>query len=464
MSLRQTARDMRAGRVTGRDLVERCLERIEALQPSTNAFIHVDAVQARRDADAADEDLRAGRDRGLLHGVPISLKDLLDQQGCVTTAGSRSMTDVAAADAPATAALRSHGPVLLGRTNMHEFALGTTSEDSGFGPVRHPRDPSRVAGGSSGGSAVAVATGMSHLSIGSDTGGSIRIPSAVCGLVGLKPAWGEVSLGGVVPLSPTLDCIGPLATSVEDAWYGLQALRLHGQLLPCPEARRIETLRIGVLRDFGWHRVEAPIGDGVLAALDRLAVQGAQLQSMPLASAASVATAYVSIVMREALDFHGARLPVHAGSYTPAVRARLQTVERPSDEEYGQALGARARVQADVEALLHHVDVLALPGLAIAPPRIGQASVEWQDGQEPTRIAMLRLTQPFNLSRHPAIVLPVGATADGWSISLQLVGRETASLVAVARAVEGLLTPLVGWEDAPVGLPSLGGSSSQPLQ
>ncbi len=441
MSLRDTARDLREGRVRARDLVEQCLARIDALQPSTNAFIHVDADRARREADAADADLRAGRDRGVLHGIPISLKDLMDEQGCVTTAGSRSMTAVATSDAPATATLRSHGPVFLGRTNMHEFAMGTTSEDSGFGPVRHPRDGSRVAGGSSGGSAVAVATGMSHLSIGSDTGGSIRIPSSVCGLVGLKPAWGEVPLEGVVPLSPTLDCVGPLATSVEDAWISLQALRTRGDLPPCPEPRPLSTLRIGVLHAFGWARVEAAIGQGVLAALERVGSHGAHLREIAFDPGTDVVAAYGTIVIREALDFHTPRLPAHAADYTPAVRTRLQTAEHPSDDEYARALQVRARLQADVEARLAQADVLALPGLAITPPLIGQAVVTWPDGAEPTRAAMLRLTQPFNMSRHPAVVLPIGETPDGWPISLQLVGRDTASLVAAARAIASALPP-----------------------
>jgi len=431
---------MREGRVRARDLVERCLERIEQWQPVTNAFTFVDPAGARRDADAADSALRAGHDRGVLHGVPISLKDLLDQQGCVTTAGSQSMTAVATTDAPAVAYLREHGPVLLGRTNMHEFALGTTSEDSGFGPVRHPRDAAHSAGGSSGGAAVAVATGMSHAAIGSDTGGSIRIPSAACGLVGLKPAWSEVSLTGVVPLSPTLDCVGPLATSVEDAWLMLQAIRSRA-IPPCPPPRDVRGLAIGVLRTVGWQAVDAAIGGRIDAALDALHAAGASRTDMSLVTAPLVAPAYGTIVIREALDFHTPRLAEHGAAYTPAVRHRLSTAERPSDDTYAEALDVRRRIEEEVSALLTRVDVLALPGMAITPPRLGQTHVTWPDrDDEPTRVAMLRLTQPFNMSRHPAIVLPVGTTPDGWPASLQLVGRDTASLVAAARGVEALLT------------------------
>ena len=439
MSIRETAQGLRDGTQRARDLVEQCLERIEAWQAETNAFIEVDADGARRDADAVDAERKRGIDRGVLHGVPVSLKDLLDQRGHVTTAGSRSMTAVATADAPAVAHLRSHGAVFVGRTNMHEFALGTTSEDSGFGPVRHPRNPRHSAGGSSGGSAVAVATGMSHVSIGSDTGGSIRIPSAACGLVGLKPAWGEVSMTGVVPLSPSVECVGPLATCVEDAWYSLQALRTTAALPSCPPATPIRHLRVGVLRAFGWRAVDEAIGHLVDDALTRLRSAGAAIEDAPFATAPLVAPAYGTMIIREALDFHTPRLAIHADAYTPAVRGRLQTAPRPSDLEYTRAQDARAAVEADVTALLTRVDVLALPGMAITPPLIGQSHVRWHDGEELTRMAMLRLTQPFNLSRHPAVVLPVGSTPDGWPASLQLVGRDTPSLVAAALGVEALL-------------------------
>ena len=438
-SVRATARALRDGRVTTRALVEACLAHIEARQAETNAFIEVDAAGARAAADTADRDLSRGHDRGVLHGIPISLKDLLDQEGHVTTAGSKSMTQVAGAEAPAVAHLRAQGPVFVGRTNLHEFAMGTTSEDSGFGPVRHPHDPSHVAGGSTGGGAVAAATGMCHVSIGSDTGGSIRIPSACCGLVGLKPAWGEVSLTGVVPLSPTCDCVGPLTRSVEDAWWTLRALATHGPLPDPPPARRLGGVRIGVLRGFGWAAVDAAVDARVTQALARLAAAGAHLEDAELATAPLVAPAYGTIVIREALDYHLPRLPDHADAYTPAVRTRLQTATRPPDSEYAAALDARTRIEADVAALLARADVLALPSLAITPPRLGQTLVAWPHGEELTRAAMLRLTQPFNLSRHPAIALPVGSTPDGWPVSLQLVGRDTASLVAVASTVEEAL-------------------------
>src|SRR6185503_17702214 len=194
---------------------EQCLAVIRDRNPSLNAFITVFADSARDEARRADDEIAAGRYRGPLHGVPISLKDLIDVEGTPTTAASRVRDGhIANADAPIVTRLREAGAVLIGKNNLHEFALGTTNEDSAFGPARHPLDPARSPGGSSGGSAVSLASGMALASIGTDTGGSIRIPAAACGTVGLKPTWGELPADGVVPLSRTLDHVGPLTLTV----------------------------------------------------------------------------------------------------------------------------------------------------------------------------------------------------------------------------------------------------------
>src|SRR5215213_6130757 len=210
MTVEEFGRQWRARAITSEQATEDCLRRVDADNPKLNAFITVMAQSARRQAREADRELAAGRDRGPLHGVPISIKDLLDIRGVPTTASSRVREGhVAERDAPTVAHLRQAGAVLIGKTNLHEFAFGTTSEDSAFGPVRNPHDPTRSAGGSSGGSAVSVAAGMALASVGTDTGGSVRIPAGACGIVGLKPSLGEVSTDGCVPLSRTLDHIGP---------------------------------------------------------------------------------------------------------------------------------------------------------------------------------------------------------------------------------------------------------------
>jgi len=237
-----------AGRLLSEDLTRACLAEIEAHDRALKAFITVLGASAIAQARALDAEIAAGRCRGPLHGIPISLKDLIDQQGVPTTAASRVREGhVAGRDAPVTARLREAGAVLVGKTNLHEFAFGTTSDDTAFGAVRNPHDPSRSPGGSSGGSAVAVVTGMSVASIGTDTGGSIRIPSAACGTVGLKPTWGEVPCDGVVPLSPSLDHVGPLARSVADAWLIYLVLRGDSTAArwPLPARRSIEGLRLG---------------------------------------------------------------------------------------------------------------------------------------------------------------------------------------------------------------------------
>ena len=217
-SITDTAPRLASGSVKSEALTEEALRRIGELQPTLNAFITVTADEALAAARQADKDIAGGRYLGPLHGIPLSLKDLIDMKGVPTTAASRLRADhIARRDAPVTARLREAGAVFVGKTNLHEFAFGTTNEDSGWGPARNPVDPSRSPGGSSGGSAISVRTGMAFASVGTDTGGSIRIPAAACGIVGVKPGWGEISADGVVPLSRQLDHVGPLARSVLDA-------------------------------------------------------------------------------------------------------------------------------------------------------------------------------------------------------------------------------------------------------
>src|SRR3954454_12445763 len=245
MNIEQFGRRLRARELTAVRVTEECLRRIEADNPALNAFITVLADDALRQAREADQELAAGNDRGPLHGVPISIKDLLDVRGVPTTAASRVREGhVAERDAPTIAHLRMAGAVFIGKTNLHEFAFGTTNEDSAFGPARNPHDPSRSPGGSSGGSAISVAANMALATIGTDTGGSIRIPAAACGIVGLKPSLGDVSIDGVVPLSRTFDHVGPLTQTVTDASLIYHALMGDAQAVPPTPVPR-HGLRLG---------------------------------------------------------------------------------------------------------------------------------------------------------------------------------------------------------------------------
>src|SRR5436190_8377941 len=278
MTIGELGRKLRAKELRAVDAVEECLQRIHERDPRLNAFILVMAEEARWQAREADRELAAGRDRGPLHGVPVSIKDLFDVRGTPTTAASRVREGhVAAQDAPAIGHLREAGAIFIGKTNLHEFALGTTSEDSAFGPVHHPKDPARSAGGSSGGSAVSIADGMASASIGSDTGGSIRIPAAACGVVGLKPSYGEVSTDGVVPLSPTLDHAGPLTRSVADAFLVYRAL--VGDAAPRPLAPSpLKGLRLAVPRPYFCDVLDDEVRARFEEALGRLRAAGVHVE------------------------------------------------------------------------------------------------------------------------------------------------------------------------------------------
>ena len=437
----EAAAAIRRGRTTSADLIDSSLAAIDAHNAATNAFTLVDAGGARDAARRADAERRSGVDRGPLHGVPISIKDLIDVAGQPTTAGSRALDDrpPAAADALSVARLRAAGAVVIGKTNLHEFALGTTSEDSAFGPVRHPRDGSRSAGGSSGGSAVAIATGMGLASLGSDTGGSIRIPAAACGIVGLKPTLGEVPTDGVIPLSPTLDHVGPLAACVQDAAWLWQALtdRPFAELqAPLPHA-------ITLVRLEGYFdRLSTEVRAAFDAALARLTEAGVTIRTAALDGAESISTTYVNLVLPEAAAWHAAILAARGPSYTPAVRSRLQSGFEIRAVDYVDALEARRRLHAAVARALNGADALVLPTLPIVAPPIGAPDVALSaaPGDRMTvRAAMLRLTQPFNLTGHPALSLPIATT--GLPVGLQLAGGwgQTDRLLALAAGCEKIV-------------------------
>ena len=430
---------LRARQLTAEALTAACLGQIHALNETHRAFITVTADEAMRDAREADREIAAGRDRGPLHGIPVSLKDLIDQEGTPTTAGSRVRpTTPVAADAVVTSRLRAAGAVFVGKTNLHEFAFGTTSEDSAFGAVRHPIDPSRAAGGSSGGSAVAVATGMSLVSIGTDTGGSVRIPSAACGLVGLKGGFGEVPCEGVVPLSESMDHVGPLARTVADAAATYSVLTRGAARPPVPAP--VNRLRLGRLVGYFEELLSPAVREAYGHALERLHVAGARIEEVSLPHAASIGPIYLHIVVPEAAACHARTLESCPDRYTPAVRVRLEAGRYMLAEDYLRAREGQRVLRREVNAALQSVDALILPGLPIDPQPIGTESVEIDGRRDTIRNLMLRLTQPFNITGHPAIVLPAGM-ASGLPASVQLVGQHagTAGLLDVAAGVERIV-------------------------
>jgi aspartyl-tRNA(Asn)/glutamyl-tRNA(Gln) amidotransferase subunit A len=421
--------------------VARALERIRALNPSVNAFITVFEAEALAQARVLDEELRQGHSRGPLHGLPISVKDLIDVAGAPTTAASRVRAGhVAVEDAPLVKRLREAGAVIIGKCNLHEFALGTTNDESAFGPVRNPRDPSRSPGGSSGGSAAAVATEMCWASIGSDTGGSIRIPAAACGIVGLKPGFSEISMTGVVPLSVSLDHVGPLTQSVADAWAVYAALT--GAQMPPASGTNVSKLRLGRLGGYFLERLDHDVRKRFEEALNRLVSAGASLVDVTITHASTIALTYMNIVLPEAAAFHAKTLDRAPESYSEGVRTRLRAGREIPAEDYKAAQRDRAILRDEVDQGLAKCDAIVLPTLPIPAPLIGATTVSIGSGEEPLRPLMLRLTQLFNLTGHPAISLPCGETSEGLPCGLQLVGRrqQTVNLLNLALSCERHLT------------------------
>ncbi len=428
--------------VTAEAVVDACLARIAQRDTSINAFITVLADDAREAARAADREIASGHYRGPLHGVPISIKDLFDLRGTTTTAASRVRQHHRAdADAVAVARLRDAGAIIVGKTNLHEFALGTTNEESAFGPVRHPLDPKRTPGGSSGGSAASVLAEMAYGSLGSDTGGSIRIPAAFCGLVGLKPSFGDVPTTGSVPLSSTLDHVGPICRSVADArlWY---AVLRQAEIRP-GDIGAIAGVRIGVLREYFTAILDPQAASAFDAACARLRDAGAVLEDVAIPHAGDIAPIYLHIALSEAAAYHAKTLESRADDYTPNVRLRLEMGRYILAEDYVRALRGREVLRHEVDAALTRRRALLLPTVPVPATRLGATTVRVGSSEEPVRNITLRLTQLFNITGHPAITVPCGNTIEGLPIGAQLVGRaaDTPGLLDTAELLEPYLGP-----------------------
>jgi len=443
MTVAEFARAFRAREITSEQATEHCLSVIGANNDELRAFTLVLEKDAIEQARQADRELASGRDRGPLHGVPISIKDLIDVRGTVTTAASavRASAPAATEDAPAVAHLRDAGAVFVGKTNLHEFALGTTSEDTVFGAVRNPLDTTRSAGGSSGGSAVSIVTGMALASVGTDTGGSIRIPASACGITGLKPSYGEVSTDGVIPLSPRLDHVGPLAQSAGDAWMLFRILA--GETHPAPlTAAMPGDIRLKVLRRYFCDLLDDEVRSRFEGALDALRGAGMQAGDHALRRAQVTSPVYLKIAPREAFLLHQPTLDATPEKYTPAVRQRLELGRGVSHDDFLKALNVQADLREDVDNALKDCDALILPTMPIPAPQLGAENVRIGDADHLTRGMTLRNTQLFNLTGHPAISIPCGKTAGGLPVGLQLVGHHgrTDALVRVALACETLLS------------------------
>jgi aspartyl-tRNA(Asn)/glutamyl-tRNA(Gln) amidotransferase subunit A len=444
LSIRETARRLAAFEVSSEELVREALERAES-SSDLNAFISLFPEDAIAEARALDKRRRRGEVLGPLHGIPITAKDLVWSKGRRTTSGSRIDAEfVPDKDAPALASLRGQGAVLLGKTNLHEFAYGVTNVNPHFGPARNPWDRSRISGGSSGGSAVALASGIGFGSIGTDTGGSIRIPSSFCGTVGLKPTYGRISREGVTPLSWSLDHVGPMARSVEDVSILYEAM--SGEAVERPgkrENRSLAGLKLGIHERHFFENLAPEVEASVRAAIDALENLGAAIVEGSIPEIELTAACRNTIAFAEASSYHEKNLRSRAAEYGEDTRELLRLGLLIPAVDYLAALRARRVLVRAFRKAFEAFDVLAAPATPAVAPPIGAGSL---DTGEELRSGLLRLAGPFNTVGFPVLSLPCGLSAEGMPIGLQLaaapgaeslllrVGRELEKRVRLGRA------------------------------
>jgi len=461
-SIEEVARLYRKRKLSPVDVTKLILARIDQLNPKLNAYITVTAELALAQAKKAEAELfaprgrKGHRDRGPLHGIPISLKDNIYTKDIRTTAGSKILKDfVPLHDAVVWAKLREAGAILLGKTNLHEFAYGVTTNNPHYGPTRNPWDLARIPGGSSGGSAAAVAAGLCYGSIGTDTGGSIRIPASLCGIVGLKPSFGRVSTmdpfgnTGVLPLSWSLDHVGPLARNAVDAAIILSyiagpalaldgnssasvqhAIRLISLMKSGTEVRR----KIGKLillrpKEFFWDHLDSEVRASVDSVFSKMEHYGVGVEEVTLSHVSEAEEPATNIALAEALAYHESRqwFPYHATDYGDDVRQRLEMGRKVSAKDYLLAPISRDKLRWDLAQLLKKpvnardpVKIFVVPTCPIAAPLIGQESVTFDSRNVPVRASLLRLNRPANFAGWPAISIPCGFTRSGLPIGLQL--------------------------------------------
>ena len=426
------------------ELTKACLERIERLNQQLNAFITVTADSAIEEARIAEKEISEGNWRGPLHGIPIAVKDLIETANIRTTAASRVLENyVPTKDAPIIQRLREAGVVLLGKLNLHEFAYGGSSMISHFGVVKNPWNTAHITGGSSSGSAAAVAAGLCYGTIGTDTAGSIRLPSSCCGTVGLKPSYGLVGIRGIIPLSWTHDHAGPMTRTVADAALVLQAIasydpediyshKFPAVHYPAAMEEKTSSLRLGVPHNSFWKDLDNEVAQAADAALKVLIhlTAGAREIDIPIPTETAVFRC-------EPFVYHQRYLSQHADEYDPETLRRINSGANVTALEYVNGYSKLQQHRREILKVFEDVDLLITPTSPILPPTIAALEAAPQD-LRPTEILMLRNTRPFNVFGLPAISIPCGFSKSGLPIGLQIaaVSGAESNVLALARAYE----------------------------
>ena len=433
MTIREAGQALRSHRVSAAELTEECLRQIERENPRLNAFITVTAESARAHALERDRELAQGSDRGPLHGIPIAHKDLFCTRGVRTTSGSKLFEDyVPDFDAAVVQKLDAAGAVMLGKTGLHELAYGITSNNPWFGTIRNPRDPERIPGGSSGGSAAAVAAGMVFMTTGTDTGGSIRIPASFCGVAGLKPTYERVSRQGVKPLGMTLDHIGPIARTVLDTATSYRVMAG----LDAPQ--KLGPLRIGLPENYYFDGVDPEVRTAVQAAAKHAEDLGMRVIPMRVPDIEAINIAALVTLLSEAAAVFSPYLGDRS-RFGPDVLTLLDQGRMVTGPDYVNAQRLRRQFVAEFQRLFESIDALFTPATPLVAPLIGQTQVELDGQPFDVRMATTRFARAINLLGYPALAMPCGKTAAGLPIGLQIIGRplEEETLLNIGEALEG---------------------------
>jgi aspartyl-tRNA(Asn)/glutamyl-tRNA(Gln) amidotransferase subunit A len=438
--LQGLAAALRARKVSSRELVTQSLRKIERLNSKLNAFITVTGEAALAEADARDEELARGIDRGPLHGIPIAHKDLMRTKGVRTTAGSKIFADyVPRRDAAIVTKLREAGAVSLGKTGLHELAYGITSNNPHFGAIHNPWDLKRIPGGSSGGSAASVAASILPFATGTDTGGSIRVPASFCGVVGLKPTFGRVNVSGVLPLGFSQDHLGPITHRVRDAAIAFQAMADGPSDYVPPADSDLTGIRIGFPQNFFMERVDAEVEASVRAAFDTAAEVGGSIVEVRVPDMEALRAAAVICLLVEAAAALRPFLDRRA-DFGADILAMLDQGKAIPAIDYIEAQRARRRIGREFARLFEEVDCIFTPATPMTAPKIGQTNLEIRGAAEEVRTAATRFTRGMNALGLPAISIPCGFSPSGLPIGLQI--------IAAARQEDRLLHAAAAMEDA----------------
>jgi aspartyl-tRNA(Asn)/glutamyl-tRNA(Gln) amidotransferase subunit A len=438
-TLLAASRAIHAKQISPLELTQICWQRIEAIDPQINAFITLTAESALNEARVATDEIASGEYRGVLHGIPLAIKDLFDVRGVPTTAGSPLLKDnFAPDDAFVVRQLRGAGAIFLGKLNMHEWALGVTGVNPHFGTARNPWNTDYITGGSSSGSGAALAAGLCYGSLGSDTGGSIRIPASLCGVVGLKPTYGRVSVRGVIPLSWSLDHVGPMGRCVDDVAALFIAINAYDVNDPYASlASNLQPLtsnfRIGVPDDYFFSELHPETEAAFRAAIKTLGEIGFELRDVSLPGFEASEKASAKILLAEAAAYHREHMEQHADQIGEDVLTRFKWGLEVTGVEYALARRTQVEWRHKMAQLFESIDALVLPATPFPATRI--------DESDPVALSkgnLTRFTRMFNLTGNPAIVLPCGRTADGLPIGLQIVGAhwQEDKILRIAKAYE----------------------------